>query len=681
MITLPVVDRERERVEMIHSFGLFDRPRVAVHDEIAALARDLAGSESSLVSLVGSETNWFAGAANFDAPQQCRWTSFCTHVVAAPDAPLWIEDAQLDYRFASNPFVVGEPHLRFYAGLPIRVSGFAVGSLCVLDSQPRAHDARLLERLARLASIAGDDLATRHQARVTRGSLLASADALIECDDHGIITDWSEGAERLFGFTAAEALGRKVSLIVPPDRVVAHDKGFEHWRRSGTARLERRIELEAQRKDGSRIDIELWMSVAHIRGVRHIHSNIRDISDRRRQTQELLAAKLEAEAANLAKSTFLANMSHELRTPLNGVVALADLLAGTPLSDKQREMTSIIQTSSDQLRRLVGDILDLARIESGEVLLAQAPLSVSGLVEDVKNLSALAAQAKGLDLVVQVSEDLTEPVLGDSLRLKQVLTNLVSNAIKFTDKGSVTVRVTATPSGIRFDVTDTGIGFDDTQRAVIFERFQQADGTITRRFGGTGLGLPISRELVTLMGGTLDCAGRAGEGASFWFTLALPAATPADEGPVDALEPERPIERVLVVDDNATNRRVAEMLLASAGVTVVCVDDGEQAVDAFLHDRYDAILMDMMMPVMDGIAATQAIRRIETIQGLDRTPIVMLTANNLPEHVAASLEAGADVHLAKPVNPTALFETLGELHARPRQCDRSGSMDAVSVAL
>lgn len=664
MLILPVADCEKDRVEMVRSFGLVDRPQIAVYDEVAALARDLAGSATGLVTLVGSETNWFVGRANFEASEQCRWTSFCTHVVSEPDEPLWIEDATADFRFAANPYVVGEPHLRFYAGVPIRVNGFAVGSLCVLDSQPRSRDPILLNRLARLAQIAGDDLATRHLAQAQRQSLLASADALIDCDDHGIITEWSDGAERLFGHTAAEAVGRNVNLIVPPERVEAHDRGFEHWRRSGTARLQRRIELEALRKDGSRVEIELWMSVTHIRGVRHIHSNIRDISERKRHAAELMSAKLAAESANLAKSTFLANMSHELRTPLNGVIGLAELLTQTPLTDRQREMTSIIQTSSDQLRRLVGDILDLARIESGEVVVTHGPLSLRDLVGDVLDLSAQAARAKGLGLILELSPELDAPVVGDALRLKQVLTNLLSNAVKFTEAGTVTLRVHPGATGVRFEVSDTGIGFDEAQRAIIFERFQQADGAITRKFGGSGLGLAISRELVALMGGTLDCASRPGSGASFWFTVPLPA----DQAPVsdgEATEPPpRTIGRVLVVDDNATNRRVAEMLLAAAGVEVVCAEDGEQAVEAFLRDRFDAILMDMMMPVLDGIDATRAIRRIERERGLRHTPVVMLTANTLPEHIAASLEAGADVHLAKPITPTGLFETLADLPQR-----------------
>jgi len=671
VITLPDADRENSRVEMVRSFGLIGEPRPAIHDEVAALARDLSGASTALVSLVDSQRNWFAGIANFPDADQCRWDSFCTHVVAAPDELLWVEDARTDFRFANNPYVLNEPFLRFYAGMPIVVNGFPVGSLCVLDSQPKAYDPVFVRQLERLARIVGDDLANRHQVRSLRQSLLASADALIDCDDHGVITDWSAGAERLFGFARAEALGKRINIIIPPDRAEAYDRGFEHWRRSGAARLERRIELLAQRKDGSPVDIELWMSVTHIHGVRHIHSNVRDITERKQDAAELLAAKVEAEAANKAKSTFLANMSHELRTPMNGVVAVADLLAKTGLNPQQSELVSIIQSSSGQLLRLIGDILDLSRIESGEMVLVSSPMSLRDLIREVTGGLEVAASEKHLSLSVSIDPAVSEQVEGDATRLKQVLTNLVSNAIKFTESGSVTVTVRRAGEDVRFEVHDTGIGFSEEQRAVIFERFQQADGSITRKFGGTGLGLAISRELVAVMGGELDCCGSTGEGASFWFTLPLrPVATVA--APVEnAAEVHTTNSRALVVDDNATNRRVAELLLQSVGTDVVSVEDGQQAVDAFRRERYDVILMDMMMPVMDGLAATETIRQIEAEQRLRHTPIIMLTASSLPEHITASMDAGADLHLLKPINAAALFDALNVVgNAEPDENER-----------
>ncbi|MFN3669337.1 MAG: ATP-binding protein [Brevundimonas sp.] len=644
---------------MVQSFGLLDQPRAPQHDEVAALACDLTGARWGVISLVGREKNWFSGALNHDDVEGCRWTSFCTHVVANPDEVLWIADASADFRFAENTHVTGPPGIRFYAGAPVVVNGLAIGAVAVFDPEPKAFDAGLAKSLTRLSNIIAEDLAARHQAQARQIALLASADAIVECDDCGTITHWSEGAERLFGFSFAEAVGSDIEIIIPLESRSGHHEGLKRWRERGGGRVGRRIELVACHRDRSPIDIELWMSVAHRHGVPHIHANIRDISQRKAQAAELQRATAQAKAANEAKSVFLANMSHELRTPLNGVIAVADLLTRTEQSPYQRELTTLIRGSSDQLGKLIGDILDLARIESGELDLSDTPMSLHEIINSVLGLSALAAQEKGLTLSGQLAPDITGQVMGDPLRLKQVLTNLVANAVKFTERGSVRLHVTRDQDQYRFEVRDTGLGFDDAQREVIFGRFHQADGTITRRFGGTGLGLSISRELVVAMGGDLDCRGEPGKGSSFWFTLPLHDAQPDTEAGSAEDIPGQSLTRILVVDDNATNRRVAELILQTIGVEVDCAEDGDRAVEAFMTGpRYDAILMDMMMPVMDGIAATEAIRTIEVKRGLSRTPVIMLTANTLPQHIEACLDAGADLHLSKPVSAAGLFAAL-----------------------
>ena len=661
---------------MVRSFGLLDLPRPPQHDEIALLARELAGTRWALVTLVDAERVWFSGVADYPGADACRWTSFSTHVISNPRETTWIEDARADFRFSQTASVIGEPHLRFYAGAPILVNGHAVGTVCALDQTPRAFDPAIARSLSRLASVVAEDLAARHREQALRTALVASADALIECDDHGAITEWSEGAERLFGFSSDEALGRNIDIMVPPEQKATHEQAFQKWLRAG-GRRGRRIELSACRKDGSLVDLEVWMSVAHVRGVPHIHANIRDVSERTAQAAALRRATAEAEAANVAKTMFLTNMSHELRTPLNGVIGVVDLLSQTPQSDHQRELTSIIQASSDQLRRLIGDILDLARIEAGELSLDDGPISLVDLVREVASTAAMAAEEKGVDLHTELATDLAAHVTGDSLRLKQVLTNLLSNAVKFTASGSVSVHLGRCGDLHRFEVRDTGIGFDAAQREAIFGRFQQADGTITRRFGGSGLGLAICSELVTAMGGELGCQSTNGMGATFWFTVPLlEVRTEAAGDAMSSPEESRRPGQILVVDDNPTNRRVAELMLQTVGVDVTCVEDGAEAVNAFLVGGFDAILMDMMMPVMDGATATRTIRDIERRKNLTRTPIIMLTANSLPEHIEASLAAGADLHLSKPVNPGALFDALARVH----QSDRPSGTSATEAA-
>lgn len=655
---------------MVRSFGLLDQTRSTQHNDIAALARTLAQTQWASVALVDSDRTWFSGGANFKTRSTSRWASLCTHVLDSQHGQLWVEDAREDFRFARLPTVRSAPHLRFYAGAAILVHGYAVGAVGVFDVNPRAFNADLAKELCILARIVAEDLDARHRSHSLNTALIASADALIDCDEAGVITCWSAGAENLFGFSRIEAIGSNINIIVPDEFKAAHNEGLDRWRRSGVTRTGRRIDLTACRKDGSLVDIELWMTVVYEHGVPHIHANIRDISERRAHALMLEAAKSQAQAANEAKTIFLTNMTHELRTPLNGVVGGVDLLASTDLSDGQRELTGIIKSSSDQLRQLIGDVLDLAHAESGELKFVQSPMSLGQIIDDVKNISALAAKAKGLSIALDVGANLTTPVIGDALRLKQVLTNLVANAVKFTESGTVMIRVVGSKSKVRFEVSDTGIGFSEHQRAKIFERFQQADGSLTRKFGGTGLGLAIARELVAAMGGELECFSKPGEGASFWFTLPfLEVDAPAAQEEPSKDADDR-IARFLVVDDNATNRRVAALVLKSIGGDVVCVGDGAEAVDAFMQGRYDAILMDAMMPVMDGLAATRAIRRIEETERIARTPIIMLTANSLPQHFAASTEAGADAHLTKPIDPALLFETLRKLTGVEGEPDR-----------
>jgi len=399
-----------------------------------------------------------------------------------------------------------------------------------------------------------------------------------------------------------------------------------------------------------------------------------DITDLKRDARALSDARDAAEAANRAKSEFLANMSHEIRTPLNGVIGLTQALARTELTAEQTEMLELIQSSGHTLQTLLSDILDLARVESGRMEIADEAFDLGRAVREAAQLYAAGAADKGLSFFVDIEPEASGWVRGDVVRVKQILTNLVSNAVKFTDQGfvSLTAGRGLCPDGsavLRFTVEDTGVGFDAEARDRLFTRFEQADGTITRRFGGTGLGLAICRQLAEMMGGDLDCESEPGGGSAFILTLPMieaqePAAAVIAETEVEDLEPHR--IRVLLADDHPTNRRVVELILAQAPVDMTSVEDGAQAVAAYRGAAYDLVLMDMQMPVMDGLTATREIRLHEAAMGLGRTPIVMLTANALAEHVAAGQAAGADRHLAKPFNAMELLELVGDLAEQQR---------------
>ena len=400
---------------------------------------------------------------------------------------------------------------------------------------------------------------------------------------------------------------------------------------------------------------------------------VNDITELKRDAEILAAARDAAEAANRAKSEFLANMSHEIRTPLNGVIGVAQALSGTPMNERQQEMLELIRSSGATLQHLLSDILDLARVESGRMELRSEPFDLAKAVNEAAQLYAAQAEEKGLRFFVEAPEDTRVWIDGDVVRLKQILTNLVSNAVKFTTQGLVSLSISRGVGAegepvFRFMVSDTGVGFDAAARARLFSRFEQADGTITRRFGGTGLGLAICRELAGMMGGDLDCESEPDGGSTFILTVPLNevAAPVRETAPIEvsSAQPDRPL-RVLLADDHPTNRKVVELVLSQIDVELVVTEDGAEALAAFRDHAFDVVLMDMQMPVMDGLTATREIRLHEAAMGAPRTPVVMLTANALPEHMAAAREAGADHHLSKPFGADALIELVTTLANGP----------------
>ena len=375
--------------------------------------------------------------------------------------------------------------------------------------------------------------------------------------------------------------------------------------------------------------------------------------------QRVAARTAELERANQAKSVFLANMSHELRTPLNGVIALGDRLAEEQDPLRRRELAALVTSSGRLLEQVLGDILDVSKIEAGQFQLNQAPFDLVQLVRGMAELHAAAAEAKNLSLRWSVSSEAEGTYDGDAGRISQILSNLLANAVKFTHQGEVSLEVDRRGEALCFVVRDTGVGFDQEVRDRLFKRFVQADQSITRQFGGTGLGLSICAALAEMMQGSITAEASPGQGARFEVRLPLPRC----ERAADAVAEEpRAISleglRVLVAEDHPTNRKVVEIVLEPFGVDLTVVEDGKAALDAFEPGRFDAVLMDMQMPVMDGLSATRAIRAREKAAASEPILVVMLTANAMEEHVAAAHAAGADLHLAKPLHPARLLEAL-----------------------
>ncbi len=407
---------------------------------------------------------------------------------------------------------------------------------------------------------------------------------------------------------------------------------------------------------------------------------IRDISDLKQQQHLLFHAKEAAEAASRAKSEFLARMSHEIRTPMNGVLGMTELLRATPLTTEQRRFVDTVHGSGEALLRIINDILDFSKIEAGKLELEVVDFSVADCVSDTVELLRGRASAKGLALQVHTDAAVPPCLRGDPSRLRQVLTNLVGNAVKFTERGVIQVDVELVRrvdrhAVIRFAVTDSGIGIASDAQEHVFDAFAQADGSTSRRYGGTGLGLAICRQLAELLGGEIGLRSRLGEGSTFWFTArfpvgdAVPAVAPAVSGHgtgpaqswAEAAGSRRAhagSTRILLAEDNPVNREVALAMLSSLGVVADTATNGREAVDASARTGYDLVLMDCQMPDMDGFAATGEIRTREANAGLTRVPIVALTANAMRGDREACIAAGMDDYLSKPFTRAQLQALL-----------------------
>ncbi|MEO8673307.1 MAG: PAS domain S-box protein [Tahibacter sp.] len=510
----------------------------------------------------------------------------------------------------------------------------------------------------------------------TRLIVATAHDAFLSMDSAGNVTDWNPQAEATFGWSREEVLGKPLhELIILPDMRESYVRRLRHFEatREGSF-LNQLIEMTVLHRDGHELPIEFNVSAIPLDRSFAFCLFLRDITERERSKRLLHEAKDAAEAANRAKSEFLANMSHEIRTPMNGVLGTVDLLLSTPLSGIQRELAGLARASGETLLTIINDILDFARVEAGKLEIEPVPFDLLLAIEEVSGMIAMQAEKKNLDLIVRYPPDVPRHLTGDAGRIRQILTNLVNNAVKFTMQGNVLINVEAearsdTDVLLRFEIEDTGIGIPENRLDHLFEKFTQADSSTTRRFGGTGLGLAICRQLAGLMGGEIGARSKEGEGSTFWFTLRLPLSL---ETPVTYPAIDLSGTRILIVDDNALNRRVLHEQIISWKMRNGSCSSAAEALQTLraahtAGDPYQIAILDYQMPDMDGEMLGAAIKADPTLCNIE---LVMLTSLGRRGDAAQLKEIGFAAYLVKPARQSELLDTLvhvwaAHIHQQP----------------
>ncbi|MEM1354888.1 MAG: ATP-binding protein [Planctomycetota bacterium] len=692
-------NNELDRIAALSSCQLLDTPADPAFDDLTALVSELLGCPIAAVSLVDESRQWFKSRVGLDVPQTHRDVAFCAHAILLKE-PLIVMDAASDPLTFDNPLVTGEPGIRFYAGHPLILDdGHAVGTLCVIDTKPRRIDRKQLSVLRRLAGQATQLLQyARQNAVVSRKS--AELEALrFAMDKHtlfsitdraGRIVDVNEGFCNISGYQRDELIGQDHRMLNSGHHPKAFWKQMWQTIRSGK---DWREDVCNKAKDGSLY----WVDSTNIpkfdedgKVIGFISLRF-DITEQKRASDKIVLAKQQAEAANKAKSDFLANMSHEIRTPMSAILGYTDLLAedgDLSLTPERRLQTiTTIQSNANHLLNIIDDILDVSKIEAGQLRLESIETDPVQIANEVVSLLRAPARDKGIGLAVRYETPIPRRIQSDPTRLRQVLLNLTGNAVKFTELGGVTIHIACEPEQQRltFGVTDTGIGMTPQQLETISQckAFTQADETMTRKFGGTGLGLRISNALAGMLGGGIKIESELAKGSTFTVSIQtgdLSQATllkpdqlnakpitphPEQTGKQQSDPQAKTLEgvRILLAEDGLDNQRLLKHYLTKAGAQVTVCENGLHAVQAIEAASGDEmphlILMDMQMPELDGYGATGRLRSLGYT-----LPIIAVTAHAMDGDREKCIDAGCDDYLTKPIDKALLIRLCGDFASK-----------------
>lgn len=498
--------------------------------------------------------------------------------------------------------------------------------------------------------------------------IASSLDAMVTLNEEGNIINWNRAAEEIFGYQKAEAIGRTLAeLIIPPGQAAAHKHGFERFLKTRESSImNRRLELTAIRKSGEVFPVEITITVAEHKNGLYFNGFIRDISERKQKENELIQTRLQAELAAKAKTDFLSVMSHEIRTPLHAIIGFSHLLLDNRPRTDQLEFLNMLKFSGESLLHIINDILDFNKLESGKLELDMEEFNLKDLLDNIYKTFLPKARENNIQLQLLYDHRLPTHVKGDPGRMGQIINNLVSNAIKFTPKGSVKITVTLEAEEedswlVEFSVKDTGIGIAYDKQQKIFDLFTQADSNTTRKYGGTGLGLSIAKKLLQLMKSEIKLQSDTWNGSRFYFNVKLQKS---QHGSDESREDSRSGQynrhafdgkRILLAEDNEINVMVAKQFVTDWGGTVVVAYNGIEAVDLFTTDHFHLVLMDLQMPQMDGFTSSLEIRKHNTL-----VPIVALTASPIDEVIGAIMASGMNDYISKPFVPEMLYSKLSK---------------------
>lgn len=683
--TLSLADRFTSLVEMVRSIASASDPE-AVYEAVRRAATDLLrGDQCVVVDLHGRASG---SSSSLETHPNLSRTMVEQAIERGGPVVLSMGDSSA----VAESLILSEVRSVLCAPIESR-DGFTKACFHVTHARMGGlfseQEVQLASFIASLAGAALDQMAGS-EARFT--SLAQnSSDVVTIIGSQGVIDYQTSSVERVFGFQPLQMVGSRLKSWIHPDEAAAVVAQIDRMLATGESHM--LVECRMRASNGTWRDTET--TVTNLMDEANVHGvvlNTRDVTERRameaarlrdtealRASEDRLRAAMEqAMEASRLKSQFLATMSHEIRTPMNGVLGMAHLLADSPLNPTQQSYLKALRDSGTALLSIINDILDFSKVEAGKVSLEMIDFDLLETLESTTGMFAPEAQSKGIHLSLEVGPDVPTLVNGDPVRLRQILVNLTGNAVKFTDTGSVRLSARMAEGRVRFQVADTGIGVDPGLREHLLDPFVQADASTTRRFGGTGLGLAISHQLVKLMDGRLDYESAPGQGSIFWFEVPLtpvrpvrPVIAPPAPKPAAASLPQG--GRVLLVEDSEVNQMVASGLLRKQGYAVSIASNGAEAVQMASAEYYDIILMDCLMPVMDGYEAT---RRIRTGGPNRRTPIVALTASAMEGDRQRCLNSGMDLYLAKPLDPAELRKVLSQARSAGSGPDRIHAREA-----